>query len=121
MVENRLREALSTLWVGKCTVKELSQWTDFMTKTAQMVETPTITDEPCRVSYGSSSSANPTETVTIADQEVTLFTRPDIEIKAGSRITVTQNGRTVDYMASGQPKVYSSHQEVALKLWDDKA
>lgn len=121
MVENRLREVLSILWVGKCTVKELSQWPDFMTKTTQKVETPTVTDEPCRVSYGSASSANPTETVTIAEQQITLFLRPDLEIKAGSRITVTQNGRTVDYMASGQPKVYSSHQEIALKLWDDKA
>lgn len=121
MVENRLRDVLSSLWVGKCTVKELGQWTDFMTKTTQPAEIPTVTDEPCRVSYASASSANPSETVTIAEQQITLFLRPDLKIKAGSRITVTQNGRTVDYMASGQPKVYSSHQEIALKLWDNKA
>lgn len=121
MVEDVLRTVLATLWDGKATIKELGQWTDYFTKTTQMVETVVIENEPCRISFASAVSADPTETVTLAEQQVTLFIRSDLEIKPGSRITVTQNGRTVDYKASGQPRVYSSHQEVALVLWDNKA
>ena len=120
MVDKMLGVVLATLWDGKATIKEFGEWTDWLTKTAQKIETVLIEDEPCRISHASASSAVPSDTVTTVEQQVTLFIRPDLIIKPGSRITVTQNGRTVDYKASGQPRVYSSHQEIALQLWDNK-
>ena len=46
-----------------------------------------------------------------------LFIAPDIEVKSGSKITVTQNGVTAEYSASGEAAVYESHKEIMLELW----
>ena len=38
----------------------------------------------------------------------------ELDIPAGSKIVVTQEGRTNEYQKSGEPAVYSFHQEVML-------
>lgn len=124
MVDKALADnPLATLWIAKCTVTELGQGTDPITKVQWFEEVETIKDEPCRVSYATSTKNDTTrtETITIAPQEVTLFIRPDLVIPAGSRITVTQYDRTVEYRASGVPRVHTLHQEIPLTLWDDRA
>ena len=42
-------------------------------------------------------------------------------LPSGSKITVTQNGKTTDYCLSGESAVYTSHQEIALELFEDYA
>lgn len=54
-------------------------------------------------------------------QSVVLFIAPEVEIPSGSKITVTQNGKTTDYCRSGESAVYTSHQEIALELFEDYA
>ena len=54
-------------------------------------------------------------------QFTVLFIRPDLTIKAGSVIEVTQHGITTKYRRSGTPTVYTNHQEVILTLYEDKA
>lgn len=51
-------------------------------------------------------------------QSVKLFISPDIVIKAGSKIIVTQHGRTTEYSNSGVPAVYPTHQEIMLTLFE---
>ena len=50
-----------------------------------------------------------------------LFIRPDLEIKEGSVIEITQNGVTNRYKRASKPAVYTRHQEVALELYEDNA
>lgn len=49
-------------------------------------------------------------------QIIKLFMSPEIEIKPGAKITVTQAGVTETYECSGTPAVYETHQEIILKL-----
>lgn len=75
---------------------------------------------PCDVS---SESVTPTTNgvVAYADQKITMFLRMEYEIPLGSRIVVTQHGRTREYTNSGEPDFYLSHQEIPLTLIDTKA
>lgn len=111
---------LAKLWIGKCTVWELGSGTDPKTGISWFEPVQTIENEPCRLSYSTPSPAVRSDSVTTADLNVTLFIRPDLIIPAGSKIRVEQRGRTVDYYASGQARVYSQHQEILLALWDNK-
>ena len=52
---------------------------------------------------GGSTTGDPVATVS---QSVKLFISPDVVIKAGSKIIVTQHGRTTEYSNSGVPAVY---------------
>lgn len=116
-----IKKAVESLYDGKCTITELSSWADPITNITQNVEFDVVVDEPCRISYKDAVNANETDTVSNADQIVVLFIRPDLIIKDGSKITVTQCSRTVQYKASGKPRVYNSHQEITLEILDDKA
>ena len=81
-------------------------------------------DEPCRVSYTHKTIGSITDNdggVPITVQVITLFIRPDLMIKPGSIIEVTQHGRTVKYKGSSTPSVYTNHQEVKLELYEEHA
>jgi hypothetical protein len=112
---------LSLLWIGKATISEYKEVTDPDTFQTKHTVVPVVTDEPCRVSYKQEPSTNIATGAAQLTQVIMLFIRPDIEIKAGSVIEVTQHGRTLKYKRSSKPAVYSNHQEVVLELYEDKA
>ena len=112
-----LKKSAAMLYEGICTVEHRVSITDADTHmTKQTVETVLI-DEPCRVSYGTAAAADGYP-LPAAEQSVKLFISPDAVIPPGSRITVTQHGRTVVYARAGQPAVYTGHQEIALEKWE---
>jgi hypothetical protein len=45
-----------------------------------------------------------------------IFVAPDIPIKEGSKLVVTQDGVTNTYERSGMPSVYPTHQEVTVNI-----
>ena len=69
---------------------------------------------------GTATDAAAAQTVSAAQvsQTVKLFIAPDIQIKAGSKITVTQAGVTAMYTHSGKATVYDTHQEILLDLFE---
>ena len=112
---------LATLWTGKATIYEYQHTTDpdtFQT-TAGLV--PVLVDEPCRLSYNHEQSTNIQSGAAVVSQSITLFIRPDLTIKPGSVIEITQNGITERYKGSGQPAVYTKHQQIILQLYEDNA
>lgn len=113
-------KAIKKLWLGKCTIIEKIKAINPDTKVTEYTEQIIVQDEPCRISFGTAQSAINTATITNAEQQITLFIRQDLAIKAGSKITVTQNGYTKTYKASGEPRIYTAHQEIALEIEDDK-
>ena len=118
---NAVRKAIESLYVGKCTITNSQAVFDPVTKRTTFQDVELVADEPCRLSFSTVKEASQTSTVANVSQVVKLFIRPELEIAAGSKITVTQNGRTTKNVASGAPEVHSNHQEIILTLEDDKA
>ncbi|MGN1318068.1 MAG: hypothetical protein ACI4VF_03565 [Lachnospirales bacterium] len=72
---------------------------------------------PCRLSYSADSKTANSDVANIVGQTIKLFLDSDIVIKSGSKIVVTQNGRTIEYKNSGEAMVYQTHQEIMLELF----
>lgn len=112
---------LTALWVGKCTIYEYQQIEDPETFQTTSELVPVLVDEPCRLSYNHEQATNIQSGAAVVSQSITLFIRKDLVIKPGSVIEVTQNGVTEKYKGSGQPAVYSKHQQIILQLYEDNA
>ena len=117
-----IRRAIESLYTGRCEVIISEDYEEnCITKHREKV---ICTDIPCRLSYGKTLTQSPTTGNGVAPtikQTITLFINPDIDIPAGSSIKVTQNGRTEEYCMSGNPKMYSTHQEIALEIKEEFA
>ena len=116
-----VRKAIESLYVGKCTITKKQKVIDPITKRTKFEDVSFCLDEPCRLSYSNVSATDETDTVSKVSQVIKLFLKPELMIEAGSKITVTQHGRTIRYVASGQPAVHTNHQEIVLELDDDEA
>ena len=113
-----VRRAIERLYDGRATVEEARKEKNAKNITA-LVWSAVARDVPCRVSYKTLAPAGRSDTVDSIAQAITLFTAPDIDIKPGSRVTVTQRGRTMRFSCSGIPSVYDSHQEIPLVRWEE--
>ena len=60
--------------------------------------------------YVNTETDNESKVVT----KIKLFIAPEINIMPGSKIVVTQRGRTTEYKNSGEPAIYETHQEIML-------
>lgn len=117
---------LAVLWIGKATVYEYQDVTDLETYQTKQELVPIVTDEPCRLSQRQLSRnqgdlVNINDAAPFIDRIIVLFIRPDLEIKAGSVIEITQHGRTDKYKRASKPAIYTNHQEVVLELYEDHA
>lgn len=121
MVNQAIRNAIGSLYSGKCTITQHQKVFNYVTKTTSLEEVVLCEDEPCRLSHMTIGAADNTDTVAKIVQTIKLFIRPEIIIPAGSKIEVSQNGRVKKYIASGESAVYSNHQEVVLEIARDKA
>lgn len=115
---NIVRQAVERLYTGIMTVTEYKSVKNSATKITSKQEQDVLTDIPCRLSFTSSNSAELQGGVSTRRQTVKLFCAPEFIIAPGSKITVTQNGRTTSYKQSGEAAVYTSHQEITLELFE---
>lgn len=120
-VRNLQNNPLSALWSGKCTIYEYQPVTDPDTYQTIHKLVAILEDEPCRLSYQKEQATDITNGAAIISQSVTLFIRPDLIIREGSVIDITQHGVTTTYKGSGKPAIYTNHQEIVLKLYEDNA
>ena len=112
---------IERLYEGKCTIYEYQDVTDPKTFQTTQKEVAVLENEPCRLSYNREQSTNISNGAAVVSQSITLFIRPDLVIKPGSVIEITQHGVTEKYRGSGQPAVYCNHQEIILELYEDNA
>lgn len=113
----KARKAIEAMYDGTCTITE-HQKVKNADKSTGFKDVVVLKDQPCRLSFKTISQTNPNENGAAAMVQVTkLFIAPEIALKAGSKITVMQNGVTTEYKNSGKPAVYTTHQEVILELW----
>jgi hypothetical protein len=115
------KKAIESIYEGVCTVTEYMKVTDDTTHITHNQEIVLLENEPCRLSFENIQVTDKTDTVSNTVQKIKLFISPNIVIKPGSKITVTQNGITSDYTYSSVPSVYLSHQEIVLELFKEYA
>lgn len=115
------RKAVESRYRGLCDILEKRKVKDEVTKATVLRDTVVLGNQPCRLSYSSSGTANQTDTVSNIEQTIKLFIAPEIKIVPGSKLRITQNGITTDYISSGVPAVYETHQEVSLELEKENA
>ncbi len=117
----KARKAVEALYDGKCTITE-RQKVKRENKSTGFEDVVVLADEPCRLSFKTISGTNPTETGSNAVVQVSkVFLAPEIKVKPGSKLTITQNGVTTEYTNSGKPAYYSTHQEIVLELFKEWA
>lgn len=113
----KARKAIESFYDGKCTITE-HQKVKLANKSTGFEDVVVLEDEPCRLSFKSVTATNQTDTAASTVVQVTkLFLAPEIEVKPGSKLTVTQNDVTTEYQNSGKPAVYATHQEIILELF----
>lgn len=114
------RKAQESGYIGKANVIQYEKTVDknHLTKHEEKV---VLENQPCKLSFESMKQAVGTETAADISQVVKLFISPDVTIKPGSKIVVTQSGVTTDYTYSGVPAIYPTHQEIILELYEGRA
>lgn len=121
MVAKNVRKAIESLYTGLCDITNQREVTDATTGQTSFTEAVAVKWQPCRLSYSVITAATEGDSAATVRQMIKLFIAPEIEVLPGARVAVTQNGRTTEYKAAGQPAVHSNHQEIILRLADDKA
>lgn len=112
------KTALEQGYEGRCSVYEYGDVVDPVTRITSKQEAEVLSDIPCRRSY---ERLHVTDAAAGAPRQaigIKLFLAPDVAIKPGSKLVVTQDGVTEQYAASGKPAVYPTHQEILLKLFE---
>lgn len=117
----QLRRGVEYLYQDYCDIARVVEVFDSETKQTRGGWQTVVSHQPCRISFSTVVPAGSVNDVATVSQTIKLFIAPELDIPAGSRITVTRNGKAVEYKASGVPAVYNSHQEVLLLLLEDYA
>lgn len=112
------RKAIEATYFGTLTVTEMKKDRDAKTKLTKTEPVVVLENQPCKLSFETLKSAVQTDSAANVTQITKLFVSPDVLIKAGSKITVTQDGVTTDYTRSGVPAIYPTHQEIILDLFE---
>lgn len=111
---------LARLWKDRCTIFIKKKVTDPFTKLTDFVEIPVINEEPCKLSFQTLAVNEEGDAAAKLTQSVKLFLSPDLEIPAGCKIVVKRFGvinREFVYARSGEPGIFTNHQEVPLAAW----
>ena len=113
----KARKAIEALYDGKCTITE-HQKIKKENKSTGFQDVVVLEDEPCRLSFKTINNTNQTDTAASAVVQIAkVFLAPEIQVKPGSKLTITQNDVTTEYKSSGEPAFYSTHQEIILELF----
>lgn len=117
----RARKYIEATYFGLMTITEMQKVTDEVTKLTKDEEMIVQSNIPCKLSFESIQSAFQSATAASISQGVKIFCSPDITVKAGSKLTITQDNVTTVYTKSGVSAVYPTHQEITVELFEEYA
>lgn len=117
-MRNIQRQAIESLYDGICTIISKMDVTDPVTNITKPQDVIIVENEPCRLSYKNDYAMEDSESADTVKQIIKLFIKPELDIPPGSKIEVTQNGKTSVFSNSGSPATHYSHQEIVLKVHD---
>lgn len=108
-----VKKHMAMLYDGVCTIIDYEKEQGIINNTKEVVKAENV---KCRLSYKSDSQGEQTDKTAEQNQIIKLFLPPEIEIKEGCKIIVTQEGETNTFLCAGKPLVYGSHKEVVLEI-----
>lgn len=111
-----VRKAIEKMYIGTCTITEHKKIKK-ENKSTGFQDVIILENQPCKLSFEKITNTNQTETAALLVQTTKLFIAPEIQIKPGSKLTITQNGVTTEFKNSGEPAMFGSHQEIILELF----
>lgn len=114
------RNAIESTYDGKCTIYEYKKVKNSKTKMTSLKDVAVVKNQPCRLSYQNTNVVSSRNNANSMIQSIQLFIAPEVQIKAGSKIVIAQNGVTKVYQKSGEPAVYVTHQEIQLELYQER-
>ena len=86
-------------------------------KSTGFIENKFAENKKCKLSFETISKNSEDDIKSNVIQVTKLFIAPEITIKTGSRIEVTDvMGNVTIYKSSGVPAIYQTHQEIVLEL-----
>ena len=118
---NTYQNAIRNLWTGRCDVIVRTTIINPSNGRNEPTESVLLKNEPCRISFSTIKSTTESNSAEAITQTIKLFLASGVEIPEGSKIVVTQNGKTGAYIKSGAPAVYSTHQEIILERFKEWA
>lgn len=113
-----VREAIESTYIGECDIIEYVKTRNEKTKQNEYKEEVVLEKQKCRISFENISNSVQSDTTNNITQMIKLFIAPEIKIKSGSKIVVTQNGKIQEYKNSGVPAIYETHQEIMLQIFE---
>lgn len=113
-----VREAIESTYIGECDIIEYVKTRNEKTKQNEYKEEIVLEKQKCRISFENISNSVQSGTTNNITQMIKLFIAPEIKIKSGSKIVVTQNGKIQEYKNSGVPAIYETHQEIMLQIFE---
>lgn len=116
-----VRKAIESTYIGECDVIEYKTTKNKINKRNEHKEEIVLRKQKCRISFENISNSTQDGNTNNITQIIKLFIAPEINIKTGSKIIVTQNKKTQAYKNSGEPAVYETHQEIMLELFESWA
>lgn len=110
------RPNIERMYRGKLTLYEWELVTDPISHVSSEKEIIVVEDQPCLLSHSSTAPTTSSEGVPSVIKTTKIFLSPEVAIKEGSKLVVTQDGVTNTYERSGIPSVYPTHQEVTVNV-----
>lgn len=114
-------EALRRLWTGTCTIIVQKPVVNEENGQTKLTDVTLLENEPCRLSFKNVNTTGENNEASPVQQVTKLFLDNAVVIPAGSKLVVTQNGRTAEYEKSGEPAIYSTHQEIVVEKFKEWA
>jgi len=111
-----VRKTIEKMYIGTCTITE-HQKVKKDNKSTGFQDVIVLENQPCKLSFSSITSTSQTETAAMVVQTAKVLIAPEIQIKPGSKLTITQNGVITEYKNSGEPALFDTHQEIILELF----
>lgn len=107
------KNALQRLWKSKLTVIEYHEVTKPNGSTG-FEEVTVLENQPCKLSFSTLQAVNQNDANAAVVQVVKIFCDPALNIDAGSKLVVEHNERTFEFSRSGEPGIFTNHQEIVL-------
>lgn len=107
------KSALASLWKDRFFVTEYQEYAK-PNKSTGFKEETVLKNQPCKLSFSTLQTTDQNDNAAHIVQTAKLFCDASVNIKAGSKITVRHNGRTLEYSQSGEPGYFTYHQEIVL-------
>jgi hypothetical protein len=113
--EMDVKAAIRLLWKDRASVIEYQEYQE-ENKSTSHKEVIVLENELCKLSFETLKSTIQTDSAAVVVQTAKLFIDERLEIKAGSKIVVTQTatGKVFEFGQSGQAGIFENHQEIPL-------